>query len=62
MAEKHLGPEELADRVGVTVQTVYYWNKVGSGPRFMKIGRHCRYRLADVLAWEESRYADGAAR
>ena len=55
MAEKHLTLEELAEREGVPVQTVYGWNKTGSGPRYLKIGRHCRYRLADVIAWENSR-------
>ena len=24
----------------------------------MKIGRHVRYRLADVIEWENGRYAD----
>jgi len=29
----------------------------------MKIGRHCRYALADVLAWEKTRIVErsGAA-
>ncbi|MEV6820185.1 helix-turn-helix domain-containing protein [Nocardiopsis dassonvillei] len=58
MVEKHLSPEELAERESVPLQTVYQWNHRGDGPRFMKIGRHVRYRLADVLAWEESRYVD----
>ena len=53
--EKHLGPGQLADREGVPVATVYGWNKTGTGPRYMKIGRHVRYRLADVVAWENSR-------
>ena len=54
-AQKHLGPEQLAEREGVSVQTVYGWNKTRTGPRFMKIGRHVRYRLADVVAWEKAR-------
>jgi predicted DNA-binding transcriptional regulator AlpA len=53
--DKHLGPEQLAEREGVPLQTVYGWNKTRTGPRFMKIGRHVRYRLADVIAWEDSR-------
>lgn len=53
--EKHLSPEDLAEREGVPIQTVYGWNKTRTGPSFMKIGRHCRYRLADVIAWEQSR-------
>jgi predicted DNA-binding transcriptional regulator AlpA len=53
--DKHLSPEDLAEREDVSVWTVYDWNKRRTGPRYMKIGRHVRYRLADVLAWEESR-------
>lgn len=26
----------------------------GDGPKFIKIGRHVRYRVTDVLAWIES--------
>ncbi|MFS2291723.1 MAG: helix-turn-helix domain-containing protein [Actinomadura sp.] len=57
--EKHLTPDDLAKREGVPVSTVYQWNSRGGGPKFMKIGRHVRYRLSDVVAWENSRYADG---
>lgn len=53
--EKHLSPEDLAEREGVPLETVYGWNKKRTGPPFMRIGRHCRYRLADVIAWEASR-------
>jgi hypothetical protein len=53
--DKHLSPEDLARREGVPLQTVYGWNKTRTGPPFMHIGRHCRYRLADVIAWENSR-------
>lgn len=52
---RHLSPVELADRESVPLETVYGWNKQRTGPRFMKIGRHVRYRLADVVAWENSR-------
>ncbi|MBG0818203.1 AlpA family transcriptional regulator [Planomonospora sp. ID82291] len=62
-ASKPLTLEELAAREGVSIQTVYHWNKTRTGPRYYRAGRHCRYRLADVIAWENSRYADldGAA-
>jgi predicted DNA-binding transcriptional regulator AlpA len=52
---QHLSPAELAERYDVPLETVYGWNKTRTGPRFMKIGRHVRYRLADVIAWENSR-------
>jgi predicted DNA-binding transcriptional regulator AlpA len=54
-SQKHLSPAQLAEREDVSVQTVYDWNKTRTGPQFMKIGRHVRYRLADVIAWEKAR-------
>ena len=59
MPEKHLSIDDLAERYGVPVKTVYAWNSEGTGPRYMRIGRHVRYKLADVIAWENTRYADG---
>ena len=53
--DTHLSPADLARREGVPLQTVYGWNKTRTGPRFMRIGRHVRYRLADVQTWEVSR-------
>jgi predicted DNA-binding transcriptional regulator AlpA len=58
VTEQHLTVEELAHREQVAIQTVYGWNCRKSGPRYMRIGRGrggVRYRLADVLAWEEAR-------
>lgn len=55
MVVKHLTVVDLAEREGVPVATVYGWNSKGCGPPYMKIGRHVRYRLADVIAWEDSR-------
>jgi predicted DNA-binding transcriptional regulator AlpA len=59
--EQHLGPEGLAERERVSLQTVYSWNKTRTGPPYMKIGRHVRYRLADVIDWEKSRTVPTAA-
>lgn len=52
--ERHLTTQELADRFGVPLQTVYGWRVYHKGPRAMRIGKYVRYRLEDVLAWEES--------
>jgi excisionase family DNA binding protein len=52
---RHLTTLELAKREGVSIETVYVWNRDHTGPRYMRIGKHVRYRLADVEAWEQSR-------
>jgi predicted DNA-binding transcriptional regulator AlpA len=56
--DRRLSPSDLADREGVPLTTVYQWNRLGTGPRFMRIGRHSRYKLSDVITWENARYAD----
>jgi len=53
--DKHLSPAELAERYDVPLETVYGWNKTRTGPEYLRIGRHVRYRMADVIAWEKSR-------
>lgn len=34
-----------------SVQTMYYWNTRGTGPKALKVGKHLRYWLSDVLLW-----------
>lgn len=46
-----IGPVELAEYVNVPLATVYTWNYEGTGPKCIKIGRHCRYRWSDVENW-----------
>lgn len=46
-----LTPQELADLCRVPLATVYRWNYLGSGPAFMKLGRHVRYLRAEVDRW-----------
>jgi excisionase family DNA binding protein len=38
---------------GVPVGTLANWRYQGRGPRFVKVGRHVRYRRSDVEAWLE---------
>ncbi len=59
-----LSPEDLAELVGVPLWTVYKWNSEGTSPTRVRVGRHVRYRWADVERWIEQRTAertDGAA-
>lgn len=45
------------------VRTLEMWRYRGTGPRFLKVGRHIRYRWSDVEAWlatqESTRLAGG---
>ncbi len=47
-------PSEVADLLGVPKATVYKWQSDRSGPAFIKVGRHVRYRTADVEKWLDS--------
>ncbi|WP_394276433.1 helix-turn-helix transcriptional regulator [Luteococcus sp.] len=47
--------EDLARLLGVPVPTIYAWRYRGEGPRGYKVGRHVRFRLAEVNAWLEGR-------
>ncbi|MGI8867656.1 MAG: helix-turn-helix transcriptional regulator [Mycobacteriales bacterium] len=54
-------PEEVADYIGVPLATLYGWNSRGTGPRYFRVGRHCRYRWSDVEAWLESHAHGGGS-
>jgi excisionase family DNA binding protein len=47
--------EALAEYLGVPVATVYAWNSRDTGPKRSRIGKHVRYRRADVDAWIDQR-------
>lgn len=49
------GPKELAAYLGVPVQTIYQWRTRGYGPPGTRIGKHVRFRPADVEAWVAER-------
>jgi excisionase family DNA binding protein len=46
-----LSPNDLASWLNLPVQTIYQWRYRGGGPPGHAVGRHVRYRLADVEAW-----------
>ncbi len=49
---------ELAEYVQVPVTTVDYWRFKGTGPRFVRIGRHVRYQQSDIDQWLRGNAAD----
>ncbi|MFD4124119.1 helix-turn-helix transcriptional regulator [Streptomyces globisporus] len=48
---RYLTPLDLADLLGVPVETVYQWRRKDTGPRGFRVGRHLRYDPEDVRAW-----------
>ncbi|MET8796034.1 helix-turn-helix domain-containing protein [Nocardia sp. NPDC004568] len=57
--ETWLSTRDVAQRLKIPVKTLSSWAAAGRGPRFARIGRYRRYRLADLLAWEQERLAEG---
>lgn len=53
-----MSPQELAELLGLPISTVYGMNCEGSGPRRIRIGKHIRYRRADVNKWLDSRVVE----
>jgi excisionase family DNA binding protein len=48
---KLLSGTEVADYLDIPARTIDGWRHRGTGPRYIRFGRHVRYRLADVEAW-----------
>lgn len=47
--------QEVAAYLGIPVGTLYGWRYKGEGPSGYKVGKHVRYRWADVDRWLETR-------
>ena len=47
--------QQLADALQMHPQSLADWRHRSSGPRYVKLGRCVRYRIADVEEWLESR-------
>ena len=56
--EPLLGPDELSQFYRIPKSSLYSWRTRGIGPKGIRIGKHLRYRKADVLAWLEEQEAD----
>lgn len=50
---------EVAKRLRVPDRTPGVWASKGTGPKYHRFGRHTRYRLSDVIAWENAQYSGG---
>ena len=54
-------PVEVSVYLGVPVPTLYQWRHRGIGPKVHRVGRHLRYRWAEVEAWVDRQAVDLAA-
>lgn len=46
----------VAEHIGVPPKTIVTWRYLRSGPPYVKVGKHVRYRWADVDAWLAQQY------
>ncbi len=59
---KHLKPEEVMQRLGVTRNTLQSWRTRGGGPPYIKLGhRTVVYPLQELQAWEDKRKFNNTA-
>jgi len=47
--------QEFADWLGVSIDTVYWWNKTGTGPKRHRCGKELRFRRCDIEEWLRTR-------
>ena len=57
--EKFLTQSHLADRWGCSLRTLQRWRKGVNGPAFLRLGGSIRYRLVDILAFEDRNRMSG---
>ena len=55
MAEELLTQKQLARRWALSERTLERWRCTGEGPTYIKLGGLVRYRLADILAYEQKK-------
>ena len=56
-ADQWLTRRELAERQKIPIATLAQWACRNEGPKYALFGRHARYRLSDVIAWENAQFA-----
>ncbi len=59
VTETWLSTEEVAARLKIPKKTLAVWASAKRGPRYAKIGRFRRYRLCDLIAWEQEQLIHG---
>ncbi|QEU95167.1 helix-turn-helix transcriptional regulator [Streptomyces kanamyceticus] len=60
LPDRYLAPVDLADLLGVPIETIYQWRRKHTGPRGFRVGRHLRYDPEDVCLWVHSQLEKAA--
>lgn len=55
-----LARKQLANRWQMAEATLAQWACRDKGPKYARFGKHVRYRLSDVIAWEAAQFDGGA--
>lgn len=59
LGETWLSTEQVAQRLKIPAKTLSTWAAAGRGPRYARMGRYRRYRLSDLVDWEQQRLDEG---
>ncbi|MEU3853094.1 helix-turn-helix domain-containing protein [Streptomyces sp. NPDC029554] len=51
LPERYLSPADVAELLGVPVETLYQWRRKRTGPPAFRVGRHLRYGPARLRQW-----------
>jgi len=54
---RYLTPSDVAQLLGIPVDTLYQWRTKRSGPPAFSVGRHLWYDPAKVAAWVDDQSA-----
>ena len=55
--DRLLGAAEVAEHLGVPVNSLKMWRYRKTGPPWLKLGRHVRYRQAALQRWLDDQEA-----
>ena len=58
----YLTPEQVAERYQVSPDTLKEWRSKGTGPEYKRFGKHVRYPLSGLEAFETAPEREGVAR
>ncbi len=51
LPERYLTPADVAELLGVPVETLYQWRRKHTGPPAFRVGRHLRYDPVRLREW-----------